>query len=108
MSDDEPIKVVAIGAMGQDASEHFVQTPFGRPNYIVQIITPLQAILARAGNVFFQTLMGGIGAAGSGVVPYMTWKVALALATSAALVCVGQSLVTVFSNLEKRFPLLRA
>lgn len=85
-----------------------VETPSGHPDILVQVVTPLMAVFARACNVFFQTLVGAIGATSTGIIPGDVWKTSLLMAGSVALVCVCQSLVTLSGNLEKQFPLLRA
>jgi hypothetical protein len=85
-----------------------LETPEGEPNISIKVFTPLMAILARAGNVFFSTLVGALGVTATGVIPGTTWKEGVAIAISATLVATAQSAVTIFSDLEKKFPLLRA
>ncbi len=96
------------GTIAGDDKKQVIVTPHGLPDIVVTVISPLLAIIARAGNVFFQTLVGLIVIGPTGLIPVNTWRVSVLIAATAGVVCVLQSLVTIFSNLEKKFPLLRA
>lgn len=90
-----------------------VQTPDGQPNIVYQFISTTAAVLARATTIFIQTLLGNLGvtignAIAPNVIPQSSWKVAALIALSATAVNVLQSLLTISTNLEKKFPLLRA
>lgn len=101
-----PNRAVALGTPPPE--QLMAVTAAGHPDVAIDFIPISRAIMARAGGVFFQTMLGGLGVAASGSISFMTWKTAVAVAASATLVNIAQSLVTIFSDLEKRFPLLRA
>jgi hypothetical protein len=119
--DTTPIVVTAIAPMpGAEAagttpipSGTVVTTPDHLPNLLVQVFTPLMAIVARAGVVFFQSMSGLVVVGGTtGLIPAHDFLELVAKSANLSLCVVGasviSSLVTIFSNLEKRFPLLRA
>jgi hypothetical protein len=102
--------------IGTPPPENLVfETPDGQPNISIKVFTPLVAVLARCGTVFFSSLLGGLGLSAtaellpvSSGIPFVTWKLALGLAASAALAEGVRSMVTISSSLEKKYPLLRA
>jgi hypothetical protein len=92
--------------IGTPPPENLVlETAEGEPNIAIKVFTPLMAILTRAGRVFFTTLVASIGVTASGYIPGATWKQGAAIAVSATLFSVAQNAITIFSDLEKKYPL---
>ncbi len=86
-------------------------TPDHQPNVMVNVITPFVAIMVRFGNNFCVSLAGSLAAGGmtSKVMPHSDFVGLVEPAVILALCIAGVGLVkdfaTVFSGLEKRFPL---
>lgn len=111
----EPLPVTVIGVRTEGTGAvipngQVITTPDHQPNLVVQVIRPSVAVLVRAGNVFLNTLLGGLGLTIAGTqvqsLAWASWKGALVIAASAAIVNTIQSLVTIFGDLEKKHPLL--
>lgn len=87
-----------------------IKTPDGQPNITIRVVGPFVAIATRAITVFGNTLLGGLGVSAgatiTGAFPWATWQAALVIAASAAIISIIQSVVTITSNLEKKYPLL--
>lgn len=87
-----------------------VPTPDHQPNLIVQVVTPIAAILVRFVNSFLTALLGILmGAMTSDVIEahdfvHLVYKCA-GLAVAGAGVGLIKDLITVFGKLEGRYPL---
>lgn len=107
-----PVTALVISGTGDGSHmlprEQLIETPPGQPDIVQRVITPFVAVFSRAGNAFLSAFLGAIGLGLTGAVPVSTLKLALYSGGSAALVASCQALITIFSNLEKRYPLLRA
>ena len=109
----EPMTVAVIGTGdGSKLPTGAIATTQGEhePNLIVQVISPLVAILVRSINTYI-TILVGLVAAGmtSNVIPasdflHLVYKCA-GLAVAGAAFGFLKDLVTVFGRLEQRFPL---
>ena len=105
----EPIPPVTVAIIGTGdggappPSGTVLQTPGPSPNLIVQVIGPLTAIFVRALNLFFVTLSGTITA--DAFMHFGGLRTDIIVAGAAAGVGVIKDCATVFSGLEKKFPL---
>lgn len=107
-----PIPPVSITTIGETAlPPTVVQTPAGHPNLVVTVVTPLVAILVRFGNTFCVSLAGTLAAGGltTTLMPHTNLvgliQSAAIIAASIAGVGLVKDCATVFSGLEKTFPL---
>ncbi len=86
-------------------------TPDSQPNVILTVVTPIVAILIRASNAFCVSLAGSLMAGGltQKVLPHDTFLdlvyPSIFLAGCIAGVGILKDSATVFSGLEKKFPL---
>ncbi len=106
----KPVTVNVIGTGTGDGGSPLTsgtvgQTPDHQPNLTVRVIKPIVALLARAGNVFFVTLSGLVGAQAVGLITPLSFKAMVI--TSLATTGVGaiKDFATLFSGLERKFPL---
>jgi len=106
-----PVAVTLIGTGDGVTRNVTATTPHDQPNLAVTIISPLVAIFVRAGNTFCVSLGGSLAAGGmtSKVIPHADFWGMVEPAVILAAVIAGVGLVkdfgTVFSGLEKKFPL---
>ncbi len=109
----EPVKVsiVGTGDGGLPASGTIATTPGSHnPNLIVEVISPVVALLVRFGNVYVGNLVGLLAAAKTSDIITATdfWHLFLkcaSLAVAGAVVLSLKDIVTIFAGLEKKFPL---
>lgn len=102
----EPVVIIGTGN-GTIAAT----TPAGYPNLVVNFISPLAAILIRSVNSYLTILVGLIGAGmTSNAIPSADFKSLVikcaGLAIAGAAFGLLKDLITVFGNLEKKYPLL--
>jgi len=109
-----PVAVTVIGTKADDipAPGTIATTPKQtQPNLIVNVVTPLMAIAVRFGNDWCVSFSGAMLAGGitTKVIPQTDFAsmltAAAILATCVAGVGAVKNAATVFSGLEKRFPL---
>jgi hypothetical protein len=106
-----PIAVTVIGTGDGLTRNVTATTPHDQPNLAVNIISPLVAIAVRFGNTFCVSLAGSLAAGGitSKVIPHSDIGGMLEPAVILAACIAGVGLIkdfgTVFSGLEKKFPL---
>ena len=110
-----PVTVTVIGdAVPSGApipSGSVLTTPDHQPNVIYTVISPIVAILVRFGNTFCVSLAGALAAGGlsTSVIPHAHFievlKPSIILAAYIAGVGLLKDAATVFSGMEKRFPL---
>jgi len=89
-------------------------TPDHHPNIVVNVVSPLVAIVVRFLNLFLTTLVGlvvaGMTPAGGKLLYTSDFVHLVALCASLALpgaaIGFGKDLITVFSRLEQKYPLL--
>jgi len=100
------------GGVAPTPSGTIATTPGTQPNLIINVITPVVAILVRAINLFLVTFSGVITLAGVGgdkVLPVQDVQSALAVAAWAGVSAAGvgtvKNLITVFGRLEGKYPL---
>jgi hypothetical protein len=107
-----PVTIIGTGDGGSPSlAGTIATTPGQQPNLLVVVVTPLAAITVRALNNFFTMLVALVGAAmTSNVIPASDfWHLVLKCATlSVAGAGLGalKDIVTIFSKLENKFPLL--
>ncbi len=112
MSQDGIVNLAVIGSTGDGGlkSGTAITAP-GQPNVVYQVIGPVFAILIRFIKTYLTIFLAIIGAGfTTDVLPWhafsdlvaVSWKLAL----SGALLNLGKDVLTVFTDLEKRFPLL--
>ena len=105
-----PVAVSVIG-VSDSKTPTVVVTPDHEPNYIVTFISPIVAIFVRFGYEFCISLAGSMAAGGitTSVLPHTDFisllKPAVFLAACIAGIGLLKNLATVFSGLEKKFPL---
>lgn len=117
-ADLHPVAVTVIGTGSAVAGPNPIETgtvattpAAHQPNLVVQVISPLMAILIRFVNAYL-TILVGLVAAGmtSDVIPYsdfgsLVWKCA-GLSVAGAGLGFLKDLVTIFGRLEGKYPLL--
>jgi hypothetical protein len=117
----EPVRVAIIGGTGSGStgtgdgapipSGTVLKTPDHQPNVVVQVVTPIVAVAVRAGNTFCVSVVATLTAGGltGSVLPHADMagllRSAVILAASIAGVGALKDIATIFSGLEKRFPL---
>lgn len=119
VTQSRPVETVTVAVLGTGDSSHLPSgtvavTPGAhQPNVIVEVITPLVAILVRFGYTFGTALVGlvtaGITPAGSKLLYTSDFYHLVLTCASLAVPVAGlgllKDLTTVFSGLEKKFPL---
>lgn len=115
-----PVTVTMIAGPGTGTGDGGVPMTSGtvghtsgdQPNVVVQVVTPLMAIGVRFINLFLTTFVGLLTAAGIGVGTtevHVGFQIIFQTSAWTALVVAGmgslKDLVTIFSGLEKKFPL---
>ncbi len=109
----EPVKVAIVGTGdgGLPASGTIATTPGSHnPNLIVEVISPIVALIVRFLNVYIGSLVGLLAAGmTSNAIPASDfWHLFLkcaSLAVAGAVVLSLKDIVTIFAGLEKKFPL---
>ncbi len=111
----EPIPPVPVTVISDGASPSLAgtiaTTPGAQPNLLVNVVTPIVAITVRFLNAFCVALSGALVAGGLGqtVLPHGSLvdivKPSIILALTIAGVGFIKDCATVFSGLEKKFPL---
>lgn len=110
----EPITVAVIGGTGDGTpltSGTTGTTPDHQPNLVVQVVTPIAAITVRALNTFCITVVGLLtaGAMSHELIPagdfIMTLRACAGLSLGVVIVGIIKDCATIFSGLEKKFPL---
>ena len=88
-----------------------IETPAGQPNLVIRPISAFVAVGIRFVNVFLTVMLGILtGAMASDVIPApdflaLVWKCA-GLSLAGAGIGLIKDLVTIFSRLESKYPLL--
>lgn len=111
-----PVSVALIGTgeggVAPSDTRFVAHTPEEQPNLYVKVVAPTVAILIRAVNLFLVTFSGVLGLAGldpAHVLPVQDFKQAVAVAAwsglSAAFIGTVKNLITVFGQLEGKYPL---
>lgn len=110
-----PVTVSIIGGTGDGTVMGTVAvTPHDQPNLVLNVVSPLVALVVRFGNVFATTLLGlltaAISPAGAKLLGAHDFGTLLfncaSLALAPACVDLLKNLVTIFGNLEHKYPLL--
>lgn len=109
--DDGMVKVAMIGTGDGGLKSGTAVTSGDQPNIAYQVIGPIRAIAIRAIKTYLTIFVALIGAGfTTTVLPWHTFAelatVSGKLALSGALLGLVKDLLTVFTDLEKRFPLL--
>ncbi len=107
-----PVTIIEAAGPSPSLAGTIATTPGQQPNLIVNVVTPLAAIGVRFVYDFSRALLGALTAAGLGVATTAasvglttTFKAAVIVAALSAGYGLLQNVVTIFSGLEKRFPL---
>ncbi len=103
--DQQDVKMTIVGPSQQDVH---IETALGEPNIIIQFVQPFVALSIRACTTFLETLVGGLGVGATGFVPGNVWRNAVLIATSTTAVSAIKNAVTIFTELEKKYPLLKS
>ena len=109
----EPVHVAIVGTGdgGLPASGTIATTPgTHNPNLVVNIVSPLVALLVRFTNVYLGNLVGLVTAGmTSNAIPaadfYHLVERCAGLALAGAIILSLKDILTVFTGLERRFPL---
>lgn len=112
----QPVTVTVVGGTGDGGGAPLKTgtvgtTPGHQPNIVVQVITPLVAVAVRAGNTFCISLSGLMVSGGivTKAIPAgdlaTLLKVCAGLSVGITVVGIVKDCATVFSGLEKKFPL---
>lgn len=114
MSDDkrDPVTISIVGT-GTGDGGGVAPTPSGtvatvegtQPNLIINVITPVMAILVRFAKTFLVTFVGMLGADGINLVDVGGLGPMVLVSLSASVVDLGKNLITVFGRLEGKFPI---
>lgn len=108
----QPVVTTIIGT-GDGAKSQTIKTPEGQPDIRVEIISPLVGITSRFIVTFLTSVVGLLGAgSASTIIPAsdfldLLWK-CCALSLGAAVIGLFKDLITVFTRLTQKFPLLDA
>lgn len=108
-----PVTLAVIGLGDGLVNCTTAKTPPDQPNIVIQVVTPAVAILVRAGNVFGVSLIGLLTAAmtpaGSKLLYTSDFYHLLLTCANLSIPIAALGLIkdatTVFSGLEKKFPL---
>lgn len=111
-----PVTIISTGT-GDGAtpikSGTVAETPGPQPNVVFNVVRPIVAIAVRFGHTFLLTFSGAIGLSltpmAGEVLPAdleQRLKYAAVLGLSAACAGLVKDLITIFGNLENRFPLM--
>lgn len=117
MTDSSPIEPVVVAVVGNTGTGSgapleamTVKTPDHQPNLVIQVVTPLAAVLIRFLNSYLTTLIGlvtvglttdALPAADFGQLVVRC----LSLSLAGPAVGFGKDVITILSGLEKKFPL---
>lgn len=93
---DSRFPEISTGMVAETPGKHV-------PNVVFNVVPPIIALLVRFGHNFFVALVGSIGAGTLMDIDF--WK-CVTLAASVAGAAVVKDLVTIFKNLENKYPLL--
>ncbi len=113
MEPQAPNVVTMIGTGDGGITPQLVKTPAGQPDLRIQIISPVVGITSRFVVTFLGSVVGLIGAgSASTIIPAhdfmdLFWK-CCQLSLGAAIVGLCKDLVTIFTKLSNKFPLLDA
>jgi len=100
-----PVPVTVIGGTGNGAIVQGTTgiTPSGVPNVVIQVVSPLVAVFVRFMYAFLTTLSGAITA--NIFLHYGDLKTQVIIAAAGAAAGSVKDFATIFSGLEKKFPL---
>lgn len=111
-----PVTLIGVRTEGTGApieDGQVIVTPPGQPNLVARVIGPTVAILVRFANAYLTALVGLLMAAGvsSGAAVgaadfYHSLLSCSTLALAGPVVAFLKDLITIFGNLEKKYPLL--
>ena len=115
----QPVPPVAVTIIGTGDGKSpslagtIATTPGQQPNLLINVVTPFMAIMVRFGNTFCVAFSGALAAGGltgqTGIVPHGDIGDLIKSAALIALITAGVGMIkdsaTVFSGLEKKFPL---
>lgn len=105
---------VAISASAYPVGQT-LETPFGRPDVLVKVVTPIAAILVRAAKTYMQTLLGLLSAAGLGMASSTlppgdflhTLKICAGLSIGSGVMSLLTNITLLLTALGDRFPTLK-
>jgi len=108
-----PVKVTVIGTGDGLSAGTLAKTPASQPNVLIEVVSPLVAIVVRFINLFLTILVGlvaaGMTPAGSATLGAGDFLHLLQTCAWLALPGAGlgalKDAVTIFGKLEQRFPL---
>lgn len=97
-------------------SHQTLSTPYGHPDLLITVVTPLAAILVRSAKAYLQTLVGLLTAAGFGVtlltpVPgdfFVTLKICAGLSIAAGVMSLLTNTLLLLTALGDKFPTLKS
>ncbi len=99
--DEVNVTVVGTGTGRELKDDTLAMTPGSQPNIAISVIGPVRALAIRFTHQFLLSLTTGGGAEYVGIIPdgYLL-EIALAAAVGGLL----KDLVTIFNNLESKYP----
>jgi hypothetical protein len=110
-----PVQVAVIGGTGDGSpltTGTTATTPDHQPNLVLKVISPLAAIVTRGINLFLTTWVALVTAGQTGIgttlLPHEFYPLALTcakVAGVAVLIGAAKDTITIFSKLERNFPL---
>lgn len=100
----KPMAVTVIGTGDGRLQDTVAQTPNHMPNLVVQVVTPVVAVLVRAANMFFVTLTGLAGTTATGFTA-LDFKQMIITALITAGLGSLKDIATIFAGLQRKFPL---
>ncbi len=98
------------GGVAPIPSGTVAMTPDHQPNLLINVVTPMVAVLVRAASLFLTTFVGLLTAAGIGVgTGGATLASTVTSCAYASLIVAGmgtlKNLITIFGRLEGKFPI---
>lgn len=108
-----PIQALIIGTGDGGSTQQVVHTPAGQPNIVVTYITPLVALFVRFVDTFLTVLVATMTAGmTTSIIPAHDFFDLLckcaSLSVAGAVLGLLKDLLTVFTSLKQKFPLLGA
>lgn len=110
---ESPTAVVVSASA--DKMGQVLTTPYGQPDVVIKVITPIVAILVRAAKAYMQTLVGLLAAGGLGLATdtlpagdfLHTLKVCAGLSVASGVMSLLTNVSVLLTALGDRFPILK-
>lgn len=114
MADNTQQTAVVISSNAQPAQ--MLETPYGTPDLLIKVVTPIAAVLIRAAKAYVQTLIGLLTAAGFGVTMLTpdpghfmaTLKLCAGLAIASGVMSLLTNMLLLLTALGDKIPTLKS